>query len=112
MRRLDLSPIARALWPAFRHIVIRLGRWFARRLANKSALWLASAMTQRIVRFRKQLARSKRDAPRWRKWMKARIRIRQHAIRWLCTHAKTLTERIMQAYEALTKKLPLRGTVG
>jgi hypothetical protein len=100
-----------ALLRAFRRIVIRLGRWFAKRLTERGIDWLIGAMAKRIGAFRKALKRTTRSRARWRRWMAARIRARQHAIRWLTQNRKTLTRATLTALDVVTRKLPSAGNV-
>ncbi len=103
-----MSKRGTALYRAFRRIVIRLGRWFARRLVRHGRLWLIDAMERRVevLRARLYLAGTAR-----RRRLLRRIRIRLHAIRWLKRNARKLTTATVRAYDVAVRGLPDEGTV-
>lgn len=101
-----MTKLSTALYRAFRRIVIRLGRWFARRLATKGRVWLIKAMERKVRRLRGKLP----CKPPWReRWIRSRIRIRLHAIRWLTANAQKLTNRVIDRLAQRAWELPYFG---
>lgn len=102
---------ARILWPAFRKLLIKIGRWVARRVRRKGAMWVSGKMRKRALTFqatRLEAARRRGDkfAARFRKrqigrWLKMST--------WLADNTSRISKAIGAALNhlALADRIPL-----
>jgi hypothetical protein len=93
-----------ALWPAFRRILVAIGRWLLGVVRRRGIPILVGYMLERIEVFRARLRRAKTD--RRMKWLRGRIRRWTAAAKWLTAHASDLHERALEQYEKLSARIP------
>lgn len=87
--------LARFLWPGFRRILLRLGRWVARELVCEGSRALAAILRSGVRRLQaKRKALSKKKHLR-RSWLGGRIRRWRSAARWFEGRRVELKKRIV-----------------
>lgn len=101
---MSAAGIARALWPALRRILIRLGRWVLDDVLEDGLSFVARYLLKRVKVMRRRLGRAR---TKWRRrWLRARIGGWVHASEWLTSHAASLTKRALRLYERLAERIP------
>lgn len=94
------------LWTALIRIAARIGRWLLDVAARRGGKWLSEYMEERVILFRKRLARAKTDNRK--AWLKGRIVRWLAGAKWLREHSSELDDKALQAVCDLpaAKKLP------
>ena len=101
---MSASGIARALWPALRRILIRLGRWVLDDLAEDGVVFVARYLLKRVQVFARRLKRARTKLRR--RWLRGRIGRWRHASAWLTANASNLKGKALDAYAELAERIP------
>lgn len=101
---MSAAGIVRALWPALRRILIRIGRWVLDDLLEDGVRFVARYLRKRVKVFQRRLGRVK---AKWRqRCLRRRIRRYLGASAWLDEHAGSLSKRALRLVEPLAEKIP------
>jgi hypothetical protein len=101
------TAILQAIWPGLRRVLLRIGRWLLRTIADEGLRWLISYMRQRVRVFQARLKRVlARRHSKWRpKWLRGRIRRWRNAISWLKSkRAAKLKGRVLDAAQRMAER--------
>lgn len=116
-----IGAVATALWPTFRRVLIRLGRWVLMKLIERGAPWLLGLMRRNILRFELGIEEAKastRAATREtglqgkRRWRMKRRRIQRRldrwrwAAAWIAANVSKLKPTVLKAFEQLSERIP------
>jgi hypothetical protein len=89
------------MWPGLRRVLLRIGRWLLRTIADAGIKGLIIYMRQRVRVFARRLGRvlHRKRHSLWRvSWLRGRIRRWKAAIRWLQgRQAQRLKGRVLKA---------------
>lgn len=102
------AAILTALWPGLRRVLLNIGRWLLRVIAEQGIRFLNLYMRQRIRVFHSRLTRVlARSHSKWRpKWLRGRIARWHRAITWLQSqHAAKLRGEVLSMAERKAAKL-------
>lgn len=102
------TAILQAIWPGLRRVLLRIGRWLLRTIADEGLRGLISYMRQRVRVFQARLKRVLgRKHSKWRpKWLRGRIARWRNAITWLGSkRAAKLKGRVLEAAEKMAERL-------
>jgi hypothetical protein len=105
------ASVVRALWPAARRILIKIGRWVIRRVRKVGAQRLAKAMRKRALGFqtvRLNAAKRRGDAF-WAGFRRKQIRRWLNAAAWLRDNAWELNRAVVDGLDrlALADRIPM-----
>lgn len=101
---MSAAGIARALWPALRRILIRIGRWVLDDLLEDGVRFVGRYMLKRCKVFRRRLERARTKIRRG--WLRRRIVRWQKAAAWLFDNASALRKRSLEIYDRLATRIP------
>lgn len=96
--------IARALWPALRRILIRLGRWVLDDLVEDGVRFVARYLLKRVRVFARRLGRARTKLRR--RWLRGRIGRWRDASAWLTANASSLRGKALDLYSELAERIP------
>lgn len=95
--------LATKLWPSFRKLLIRIGRWVLRQVRRHGAQDMAVYMRMRALgKFKERLERAvKRGWKRRARWLRGRIRRWLAMSAWLKRNAEKTNKRVVDRLDKL-----------
>lgn len=96
--------IVKALWPAMRRILIRLGRWVLDDLVDDGVRFVARYLLKRVRVFSRRLGRARSRLRR--RWLRRRIGRWRDASAWLTANASSLRGKALDLYSELAERIP------